>query len=343
VQAGEKQDDARIDRKARRWFGGLLAVVFAAGGVWLFVSSSQYTTYQLETHDVVSGLIGDSPVEFHGVEVGRVKSVELADPRTIRVFLEVRSDAPVSAATVATITARGVAMRGFTGYVYVALENTGGDSRPLAVLPGKRHPVIASAPSKIVNLDLAMEEMNGNVQALMRLAQGLLDQDTVAALKDSAASLKLVSRTLAENNARLQSLLANAELASRDAPRLMRSTGETMARIDTLLDPPTVASLRELAGSLQRVTGMLADNNSKLATLIANGEEASRDLAPLMQSTHDTIRLLQSQVLPQTHRTLSHLDDLSTTLTGVARKVQRDPSVVIRGASPPTLGPGETK
>jgi phospholipid/cholesterol/gamma-HCH transport system substrate-binding protein len=87
---------------------------------------------------------------------------------------------------------------------------------------------------------------------------------------------------------------------------------------------------------------MLAANNAKLDTLIGRGEEATRDLAPLVQTTHETLLLLQGQVLPEAHRTLTHLDDLSSSLTGVARKVNRDPSVLIRGARPATPGPGET-
>jgi len=60
-----------------------------------------------------------------------------------------------------------------------------------------------------------------------------------------------------------------------------------------------------------------------------------------MQTTQETLVLLQGQVLPEAQRTLAHLDDLSTSLTGVARKANRDPSVLIRGARPPAPGPGE--
>lgn len=336
-------DEERVNRRARRLFGAALAAVFAGGGLWLWLSSAEYTTYRIETQDPVSGLIADSPVEFHGVEVGRVKSVELTGPRSVAVLLDVKSRAPVTAATVATITARGLAMRGFTGYVYVALENSGTGTKPIAVAPGQRYPVIPTAPSQIVNLDLAISQVNDNVQALTRLVQALLDQDTVAMLKDSAASLERVARTLAQNDARLRSLLVNSERASADMPAFMRSSRETLGRVDTLLDPRTVDALRQLAGSLERVTGMLASNNAKLDDLIGRGEEATRDLGPLMQSTHDTVKLLQGQVLPEAHRTLSRIDELSGTLEGVARKVDRDPSVLIRGARGPAPGPGESK
>lgn len=336
-------DEKRVNRRARLLFAVALVAVFAGGGLWLLLSSAEYTTYQLETQDPVSGLIADSPVELHGVEVGRVKSVELAGPRSVSVLFDVKNGAPINAATVATITARGLAMRGFTGYVYIALENTEADAKPLAILPGKRYPVIPTTASQVVSLDLAVSQVNANVQSLTKLVQTLLDQHTMAALKDSATSLERVSRTLAQNNERLQRLLVNGERASADMPGFIRSSRETMGRVDTLLDPRTVASLRELVGSLESVTGMLAGNNAKLDTLIGRGEKATRDLGPLMQSTHETVELLQSQVLPEAHRMMTHVDDLSSTLAGVARKVDRDPSVLIRGSRSPAPGPGEAK
>ena len=335
-------DEAQVNRRARLWFAGSIAAVFAAGALWLALASSEYDIYQLETHDTVSGLIADAPVEFHGVEVGRVRSVRLGGPRTVSILMEVRKGAPVSRATLATITSRGLAMRGFTGYVYVSLEDAGTDAAPLQAAQGSRYPVIPAAPSKVVSMDLAMSQVDGNVQSLTRLVQELLDQDTLSALKESAASLERVSRTLAQNNRRVEGLLVNGERASRDAVPFMRSASQAMGRVDTLLDPATVASLQQLAASLKRVSGMLADNNGKLDKLIDRGEEATRDLAPLVQSTRDTVRLLETQVLPEAHRALTHLDELSTTLNGVARKVNRDPSVLLRGARAPAPGPGES-
>src|SRR6266511_5648703 len=130
------------DSKARIAFALVLLLAAAAGAAWYLFSSSRYTTYQIQTHDPVSGLIADAPVEYHGVDVGKVTSVELIDSRSIRILLSIRSDAPVTAATVATITSRGLATRGFTGYVYVSLEDATAESGGLVAKPGERYPAI---------------------------------------------------------------------------------------------------------------------------------------------------------------------------------------------------------
>jgi hypothetical protein len=75
--------------KAKLLFAAVLCVAALAAGLYYRHYSAQYTTYRVETHDPVSGLIVDSPVEFHGVEVGNVTKIELTDPRTVSILLRV--------------------------------------------------------------------------------------------------------------------------------------------------------------------------------------------------------------------------------------------------------------
>ena len=269
-----------IENKARLAFVTVLFAGAAAGAAWYFLSSTRYTTYQIQTRDPVSGLIADAPIEFHGVEVGKVKAIELIDSRAVGILLRIKKDAPVTTATVATITSRGLATRGFTGYVYIALEDAGTDSQELVVQPGKKYPVIATAPSRSVNLDTAISQVNENVQSMTQLLQTALDEKTVALLKQSV-------------------------------------------------------------DSLQRVTKTLADNNDKLNSLVVNAERASHQLKPLLESSHDTVTALQTQLLPEAQKAVSRLDDLSSSLSGAAARINRDPSVLVRGAVPPPPGPGE--
>ena len=271
-----------VENKARLAFVVVALLGMAAALGWLVVAAGRYATYQMRTQDSVSGLIVDAPVEFHGVEVGRVKRVELNDPRSVSILLSVKKEAPVTSATVATITARGLATRGFTGYVYVSLEDGGTPGGPLAAVPGEPYPQLRSAPSRSVNLDTTISQVNENVQVMTDLLQTVLDEKTIASLKQSVDSLQQVTRTLAANNRRL-------------------------------------------------------------ATIVANTEQASQQFRPLLNSSNDTVRALQTQVLPEAYQTLSKLNRLSTSLNGAAAKINRDPSVLVRGAAAPPLGPGESR
>lgn len=235
------------EAKARIAFALTLFVVVAALVTWYAVASLGYTTYRIETRDPVSGLIVDAPVEFHGVDVGKVAKIELAGPNSVRILLSLKDTAPVTTATVATITSRGLATHGFTGYVYVALEDSGAEGRALAAPSDGGPAVIPVTASRSVNLDLAIARVNENVETLTR-------------------------------------------------------------QLETTLDPRTVATLKQSAESLQHVS-----------------------------------RALETQVLPEAQKTLTRLDDLSTSLTGVATKLNRDPSVALRGTARRPPGPGEDR
>jgi len=269
-----------VESLARLAFAAVLLLAAVAGVGWYLLAASRYTTYQIVTRDPVSGLIADAPVEFHGVDVGKVKSVELIDPHSVRILLSVDDGAPVTKATVATITTRGLAARGFTGYVYVSLEDALTESGRLVVPPGERYPAIPLTPPQSMSLDVAISKMNDNVEFISE-------------------------------------------------------------RVRKVLDDRTVTSLKQSVEQLQRVTKTLADDNDKLNALIVNGERASQQLQPLLETSKDTLKELNTQILPEAHKTLTSLDDLSTGLTGFATKVNRDPSIIVRGAAPPPLGPGE--
>jgi phospholipid/cholesterol/gamma-HCH transport system substrate-binding protein len=268
------------DGKARLAFAALILLAAVAATAWYVFSSSRQTTYQIITQDAVSGLMADAPAEYHGVEVGKVKNVELIDSRSVRILVSIDRTAPISAATAATITTRGLAARGYTGYVYVSLEDVGSDFRKLVPRPGERYAAIPVAPQRAESLDVTIRQMSDNVQFITD-------------------------------------------------------------RVHEVLDDQTVGSLRQSVESLRRVTKTLADNSARLNTLIVNGEHASHRLGPLMDSTNDTVKALQTQILPETHKALTSLDDLSTRLSALATKVDRDPSVIVRGAALPPPGPGE--
>ncbi|CAM2172634.1 phospholipid/cholesterol/gamma-HCH transport system substrate-binding protein [Paraburkholderia sacchari] len=256
-----------IDTKAKLLFAACLLVSTIVGTAWYFFSVSQYATYRVHTREPVSGLIADAPVEFHGVEVGKVKSVKLENAETVDILLSVDKTAPVSAATVATITSRGLATRGFTGYVFIALENVGADSGQLIRRPGDLYPTIPAAPSKVMTLDTAISQVNNNFQAITAMLTTLLDKETIASLKQSSESLQKITQAMAEDTKKLDAIVANTERASHRFEPLIesthetvRATRETVSALQAQMLPETyraLADLDNLTNSLAAVTNRI--------------------------------------------------------------------------------------
>ena len=270
-----------IERRA--WVAFALCVLtgLAVGLVWYLRVAGTYAVYQLNTGESVSGLMVDAPVEFHGVEVGRVTEISLSGPASVNVVLNVKNGTPVSLATVATITTRGLAPRGFMGYVYVALEDSGSHAGSLALDPASHLPLISVGPSRSISLDTAMSEVGADVKALSSLVLTVLNQDTLAGLDTSLRNLERVSTTLAANSERLNAILLNAE-------------------------------------------------------------RVSRQTVPLLDTGNATLRAMQAQVLPEAYRTLAEMNALSRSMAGLADKLNRNPSVLIRGSASAPPGPGES-
>jgi phospholipid/cholesterol/gamma-HCH transport system substrate-binding protein len=315
-----------VHLKAKLIFIVVLCVGSLGVAYWYLWSSGQYTTYRLETHDPVSGLIADSPVELHGVEIGKVTSIELIDSSTVGIQINVAKNAPISKATMATITSRGLAARGFTGYVYVALENTVADAGPPVIDPGHRYAVIPTAPSLTDTMDTTVADAVQQVRLLTQLIQSLLDEKTVASLKQSLDGFQEIMATLVAHNERLGSLIANVDHDSRE--------------IGLLLDDKTIASLKRTVGGLQAIMAMLIANDARLRSLLVNAEVDSRDIRPLLETSNATLKELHTEVLPRLYKSLGDLDGLTHSLNGIAARITRDPSSVVRGTV--TLpGPGE--
>jgi phospholipid/cholesterol/gamma-HCH transport system substrate-binding protein len=300
-----------INTKARLMFVMALLISIVAAAIWYFQSVSQDATYQIYTEDSVSGLIADSPIEFHGVDVGKVKSIKLVNPHSVRILLSIDKTAPITSASVATITSRGLATRGYTGYVYISIDDVGIDSRPLTTRSGEPYPIIRTAASKLITLDTSINNVKDNVQVITDLLHSLLDKKTILSLQQSVDSLQQLTKVLADNSQKLDSIVANTERASHRFEPLLKSADDTVSQLQTKIMP-------EL-------------------------HEALTNVEPLLGSSRDALSGLQTQILPEAREALINLDYLSTTFTGVATKINRDPSILIRGTTPPPLGPGESK
>ena len=307
---------ASAEARARILFV-LFLLVLAAGGLgwWLWAAGS-HATYEIRSSEPVSGLIAGAPVEFHGVEVGTVDRVELAGPRAVRILVSLRKDTPVSSATVATVTGRGLAARGFTGYVYVNLEEGPAGGPPLRALAGQPYPVIAAAPTQLVSIDTAVHKMNQDVASVAALLRTTLDPQTVSSLKQSLVGLEQVTRSLAANTARIDAVLANAEKATAQMQPLLQSSQATVRTVQTQLLP-------------------------QASSFLTNAERASARMEPLLLSSQDAVWSLQFQVLPGAERAMSRVDRLSSDLDATVVRIRRDPSLLLRG-SVAAPGPGET-
>ena len=267
---------------------GVFVLVLGAGliGGVLWLSSSKsyrasYEIYQTYTKESVAGLNLNAPVRYRGVEIGRVRKIELAPNNVEQVLLTlaIEHGTPVKADTLAVLKTQGL-----TGLVFVELTGGSRDSPPLLAQGNDGYPVIKSGPSLMVRLDSAITSLLTNLNQSSESLNALMNEGNRRAIKhalaDLESSLGNTARTM-ENTARLSGELPQlAQRMQRSADAFDRMTNElahaatsasgtldgaqqftgtTLPELHQL-----VSELRDLTGSLRRLSGELEQNPSQL-------------------------------------------------------------------------------
>jgi phospholipid/cholesterol/gamma-HCH transport system substrate-binding protein len=137
----------------------------------------------------------------------------------------------------------------------------------------------------------------------------------------------------------------------------------------TTLDARTIASLQQSAANLEAVSRTLAANNARMQAILLDAQRATAQMPTLVQSgmqtlrdvqtgllpqaggtltriggvtdqMQDTLMVTRTQLLPEAQQTAERLDELSGALADTADRIRRNPALLVRGARP-RPGPGE--
>jgi phospholipid/cholesterol/gamma-HCH transport system substrate-binding protein len=201
-----------------------LVAVIIFSIIWLSagVTSNKFKLYKVYMTESVSGLSIDSPVEYNGVSVGQVKSIELnqKNPQLVEVLLGIKQNTPITQGTIATLNVKGL-----TGIAFIALQDKGLNTAPLVALDGQEYPIIKTAPSFFLRLDTAITKLNENLHSVSTSIRTLLDQENLRAFKEILLNVRKITGTLAANSADFSTIMKNTAAASgKFAPLLDSST-----------------------------------------------------------------------------------------------------------------------
>lgn len=173
----------------------LLFGFLVLGIIWLSsgLTMESYDIYKIYMKESVSGLTIDSAVEFNGVNVGNVNSIEISkkDPQLVEVLIRIKSSTPVSEGTRAMINTRG-----FTGIAYLTLQDKGTRRTKLTILPGEDYPVISTSPSLFLRIDAAITQFSENFRKISNAIEALLSVENQEALRTTLHNLSRVSLEL---------------------------------------------------------------------------------------------------------------------------------------------------
>jgi phospholipid/cholesterol/gamma-HCH transport system substrate-binding protein len=309
------------DKRQYVWVGLFIVIaVTITVTVWLWFQASNrkvYNIYQTTFSEPVDGISNNSPVKYNGVEVGKVRSIELdrTNPRDVIVTLNILANVPINKQTVSSVRAQGV-----TGLSFVDLRLPNNNTLPLTenLVPHNTppYPVIINHPSLLYSLTEQAQVLTNNVQ-------------------DISAQMKLV---LAEKNIQhFSNILANLDKVSN---ALAQKTNDIDKGMNALLDvlqnvKQNSIKLNETFDNLNVLTKSLAKTSNNTNNLISNTNS-------LITNVQDnTLENVNSVLLPNLNQTITNLNLVSQQMQQFLTTLNQNPSVLVRGKISSPKGPGE--
>jgi phospholipid/cholesterol/gamma-HCH transport system substrate-binding protein len=294
----------------------LLATVLIGGVLWIASGGAlqkKYDLYLAIEEESVAGLNLNAPVKYNGVEVGKVRDIQLdpTNPERVRLTFAIEHGTPVKQDTVAVLKTQGL-----TGIAYVELSGGTRDAAPLRASTDDVYPVIRTKASLSTRLENVLTTVLAKLDRTSSNIDALLSDDNRAAVKSALANIATLSHTIAARKGVIDSGILNAA-----------RTFDNSARATTQLGP-----------AIDRI-GRAADAVEKMGSDVsAAGTSAAGSVASVGAEAHR----FADGTLPQVQRLLGELDDLSSSLRRLSEQTARDPAALLRGRAPVPDGPGES-
>lgn len=293
----------------------ILGAMLVAVILWLASGGAFQKTYDLYlaiSEESVAGLNIDAPVKYNGVDVGKVRQIQLdpVNPERVNLLFALDHGTPIKQDTVAVLKTQGL-----TGIAYVELSGGANDQPLLQARAGDDYPQILTKPSLSARLENVLTSVLAKLDSTSNNFNALLGPENQAAFKSTLADLAQVAHTLAARNESIDAGLI-------DAARTMKNS----ARASTELEP-LIERIGQAADAVEKMGNELAGTSASAGkTINAVGSDINRFTA---------------ETLPQLERLIGELSVLSSSLRRLSEQTERNPSGLLFGRKPVPDGPGE--
>ncbi len=299
---------------------GAFVLVLGAGlmGVVLWLASGgalqkRYDLYLAIETEPVAGLNLNAPVKYNGVDVGKVRTIQLdpANPEHVRLVFAIERGTPINQDTLAVLKTQGL-----TGIAYVELEGGGRESAPLRASAPGQYPEIRTKPSLSARLENVLTSVLAKLDQTSNNINAMLSDDNRVAFTHALSDIAAVSHTLAARKTTLDAGIASAA-----------QTFDNAARVTAQLGPV----IEQISRSAQAVERM--GNEAALASASAG---------KTVDSVGTDVKRLTAETVPELQRLLGELSVLSNSLRRLSDQTERNPAGLLLGHSPVPEGPGES-
>ena len=290
----------------------LLGAALIAGALWLASGGAfqkSYDLYLAVEEESVAGLNLNAPVKFNGVDVGKVRGIDIdpANPERVNLLFAIERGTPIKIDTVAVLKTQGL-----TGIAYVELSGGTRQAAPLVAKSDSKYPQIQTKPSLNARLDNVLTSVLAKLDSTSKNINAILSDENQASFKNALTDIATVAHTLASRKDALDAGITHAT-----------RTFENAARASAKLEP-AIERIERAAESVEKM-----------------GNEVTTTSKTINHVGHD-VKRLTSETIPELERLLGELSTLSISLRHLTEQTERNPSSLLFGRHPVQPGPGET-
>jgi len=293
-----------------------LGAVLVAGILWLASGGAfqkQYDLYLAIENESVAGLNLNAPVKLNGVDVGKVKEIQLdhGNPERVQLTFAIERGTPIKEDTVAVMKTQGL-----TGIAYVELSGGTRDALPLRASSESELPVIRTKPSLSARIENVLTTVLAKLDSTSSNINAILSNENQASFKNALADIAAVAHTFASRKDKLDAGIVNAARTLENTSRATEQAGPVIDRI-----------------------GRSAEAIEKMGNEVAR---ATTSAGKTVNSVGADVQRFTAETLPELERLLGELSALSNSLRRLTEQTERNPSSFLFGRKPVPEGPGES-
>ena len=278
-------------------------------GLWAakYSSDRDWQEYRVVFTEPVTGLTEGSSVQYNGIAIGTVETLNLdpKDPRRVIALLKIKADTPVKVDTRAKLS-----ITGLTGVPFIQL--TGGSPGAQMLARGDRDeiPVIQAESS-------ALQNIADTANRLVSRMDEVLSEENVKRIADTLQNVESMTGAIADQREDLRALIVNARQSSEQLARTLATTNKAVEDIDREL-------VDKLPGLIAKLDGTLGKLDSA-----AGGADA------ILNENRAAIHSFATDGLSQLGPTLGELRSLVRDLRRISDRLQGSPARYILGRDAP--------
>ena len=308
----------------------VLGALLIAGVLWLASGGTlqkKYDFYLAVVQESVAGLNLNAPVKYNGVDVGKVKNIQLdpENPERVKLIFAIERGTPVKVDTIAVLKTQGL-----TGIAYVELDGGTKNAASLIASGDNQYPIIQTKPSLSTRLENVLTTVLAKLDSTSSNIDSLFSQENRAAFKGALNDLAAVSKTFAARKDLIDASIVNVARTVNNTAQATQELSPILAKVGPLIDAlaVTTSHIKQSALAIEK-----AGNEAAVA---------SNSAGKTVELAGANFERFSTETLPEVQRLLGELNELSASLKRLSEQTERDPASLLRGKSTVPAGPGES-